>query len=325
MGRTSTTQQSIGKAIIAPHDPRNHIMTWTGTDNVINFDRQSNDSDVFESTPQSGYKSKYGPAFVLMPNGTQGYVVWTDADTGQVFFSVVEPVPYSPTSRAPLEWRFTGSTAIAGSKAASGPAAILGMQNNKLVLNVIWQDLGENSMVLSQIPIWDNATTYSFVSLRQSCVDSPWLAEGEKSSFLAYFDSNNNFNLATDLKGGMDFDFGKRFTSDKIKSSFSPAFVPINGDDQAYIFWSTKDGIQYRQLGIGWNGNWTINSSEETVGVLTGILPASGPFADLVEIVENGVTFNKLLVAYPDGNSTLPNTVYTDYVEPNYEPIPLQG
>ena len=69
-----------------------------------------------------------------------------------------------------------------------------------------------------------------------------WLAEGEKSSFLAYFDgNNNNFNLATDLKGAMNFDFGKRFTSDTIKSSFSPAFVPINGDDQAYVFWSTKD------------------------------------------------------------------------------------
>jgi hypothetical protein len=237
----------------------------------------------------------------------------------------VEPPPFSPTSKAPLDWRLTSRTEIPGSKAAGGPAAILGLQNNKLVLNVVWQDLGKNSMVLSQIPLFDTAATYSFVSLGQSCIDSPWLAEGEESSFLAYFDSNNNFNLATDLKGGMNFDFGKRFNSDKIKSSFSPAFVPINGDDQAYVFWSTKDGIIYRQLGIGWKGDWTINPLEENIGALTGILPSSGPFADLVEIVENGVTVNKLLVACPDKNSTPPNTVYTDYVEPNYEPIPIQG
>ena len=322
--RNSTSQQSIGKAIIVPHDSGNRFMVWTGTNNAINLNRQSNGDYVFTSTPQGSYKSKYGPAFVLMPNERQGYVVWTDFSTGQVLFGLAEPPPFSPTSKVPLNWFLSNSTVIAGSNAAGGPSAALGMQNNKLVLNVIWQDVGKNSMVLSQIPLDGNTSPKPFTSLGQSCIDSPWLAEGEESSFLAYFDSNNNFNLATDLKGGMDFDFGKRFTSDKIKSAFSPTFVPISGDDQAYVFWSTKDGVQYRQLGIGLKGYWAINPSASTFGALTKTLPAAGPFADLVDVLENGISTRKLLVAWPDKNGTPGNTIYTDNVEPNYEPIPIQ-
>jgi hypothetical protein len=144
---TSTGQQSTGTPTVLTVGTVNNFMVWAGlgpNTNWINFATAPTGSYVFPQGPYKSYSSNFGPAFVLLANGTQGYVIWTDMTTSQIMFAMA-------SSGTDGTWSLAStSTTITGSKANGGPTAALGLQNGQLVVNIIWQDTGLNSMVLSQ-------------------------------------------------------------------------------------------------------------------------------------------------------------------------------
>jgi hypothetical protein len=295
----------------------NNFMVWTGagtTTNWINFATASSGSYTFPQGPNTSYSSKFGPAFVLLPSATEGYVIWTDSTSSQIMFAVA--------SNSDGVWSLgSTSTTITGSNALAGPTAALGMQNGQVVINIIWQDSGLGSMALSQVEVFGTQSSFPFAALGQSCIDAPKLLTIGRNSYLAYFDSSNHFNLAVDQEGGMNFNFTSRFTSTTTQSTFAPAVVSIAGATLGYVFWSTSTGVNYAQIGLSPTTGIQFNSTAGCSGTITGSNPAAGPFAQLVSTVESGVTMAQILVAWPDNNNS--QTVYTFNVMPDYSPIPV--
>jgi len=268
-------------------------MVWTGTgtnSNWINFATAASGSYVFPQGPNTSYSSNFGPTFVLLPNATQGYVIWTDSASSQIMFVVA--------SNTDGVWSLAStSTTITGSKALAGPTAALGMQNGQVVINIIWQDTGLGSMALSQVEIFGTQSSIPIVALGQSCIDAPELITVGSNSYLAYFDSSNHFNLAVDEQGGVKFNFTSRFTSTTTQSTFAPDVVPIAGATLGYVFWSTPTGVNYAQIGLSPTTGIQFNPTAGCSGVITGSNPSAGPFAQLVSTVESGVTTAQILVA----------------------------
>jgi hypothetical protein len=195
---TSTGQQSTGAPTVLTAGSVINFMVWTGlgpNTNWINFSTAPTGSYVFPQGPYKSYSSNFGPAFVPMSNGTQGYVIWADMTTSQIMFAVASSNDAGVWSLA------STSMTITGSKAAGGPAAALGMQNGQLVINIIWQDSGLGSMALSQFEVFGTQASIPFTALGQSCVDAPALMTIGSNSYLAYFDTSNHLNLAVDLEG----------------------------------------------------------------------------------------------------------------------------
>src|SRR4051812_35994322 len=126
---TSTGQQSTGTPTVLTAGTVNNFMVWTGigsSTNWINFATAATGSYVFPQGPNKSYTSNFGPAFVPLSNGTEGYVIWTDAATSQIMFAIASCNSEGAWSVA------STSTTVTGSKAAGGPAAALGMQNGQL-------------------------------------------------------------------------------------------------------------------------------------------------------------------------------------------------
>ena len=188
---TSTNQESTGAATLLSAAGLNNFLVWTGTSpntNWINFATAPVGTYTFPEAPNKSYSSSHGPAFVLLPTNSQGYVFWTDSATSQIMFA-------QASGTADGVWSLASTaTTITGSKASGGPAAALGMQNGQVVINIIWQDSGLGSMALSQFNVFGTQTEYPFTSLGQSCVDAPALQVVGNMTFLAWFDTSNNCN-----------------------------------------------------------------------------------------------------------------------------------
>lgn len=316
MAGVSTTQKSLGKATVKTAGSLT-FMLWTGTDNYINLDTQDISKNYeFKSSPNKNLRSKYGPAFVLVPNGTEGYVVWVDDSTNRIRSSAAK-------DDGSGRWTISESyTEIDGSNATSGPTAALGLQNGQLVINIVWHDGGKSSMVLSQIHIGHTKPAYSFVSLNKDCLDSPCLVMTGRTSFLGYFSGTHGSNLGSrpfalgvDWKGGVNFDFSTtiidkgRRSNIKPTGQYAPAIVPRGGG--AYVVWYNAGEIMYIKMNIGKDNTleWDDNSygsfaTKDNTG-------GSGIHAQLVQTLENGVTTDKILVAGPIVSD---KTVYTNYI-----------
>jgi hypothetical protein len=316
---TSTGQQSTGAATVLTVNSVNNFMVWTGlgpNTNWINFATASSGSYSFPQGPYKSYSSKFGPAFALLPNATQGYVIWADMASSQIMFATA--------SSDNGVWSLASTfTTITGSKAAGGPTAALGMQNGQLVLNIIWQDSGQSSMVLSQVEVFGSQSSIPFVALGQSCVDAPEMITVGSNSYLAYFDSSNHFNLAVDQAGGANFNFEARFTSTTAQSSFAPALTPLVSSTLGYLFWSTTTGVNYAQIGLSATTGIQFNPTAGCTGTIAGSSPTAGPSAQLISTVQDGVTMAEFLVGWPDSNGAYGATVYTTSVTPDYSPIPV--
>src|SRR4051812_37555187 len=294
-------------------------MVWTGigsNSNWINFATAATGSYVFPQGPCKSYSSNFGPVFVPMSNGTEGYVIWTDAATSQIMFAVA-----SSTNGT---WSLsTTSTTITGTKAAGGPTASLGMQNGQLVINIIWQDSALGSMALSQFDVFGTQASIPVTALDQSCVDAPELVVVGSNSYLAYFDTSNHFNLAVDQEGGVNFNFTNRFTSTTTQSTFSPALVSLSGVTLGYLFWCNSTGVNYAQIGLSPTTGIQFNTAAGCSGTIAGSSPTAGPSAQLVQTDVSGVLTSEFLVAWPDTAGTISSTVYTTTLAPDYSPIPV--
>jgi hypothetical protein len=316
---TSTGQQSTGTPTVLTAGTVNNFMVWAGlgpNTNWINFATAATGSYVFPQGPYKSYSSNYGPAFVPMADGTQGYVIWADMTTSQIMFAVA-------SSNASGVWSLASTaTTITGSKAGGGPTAALGIQNGQLVINIIWQDSGLGSMALSQFDIFNPQATIPFTALGQSCVDAPALMTVGNDSYLAYFDTSNHFNLAVDPKGGVNFNFTGRFTSTTVTSSYAPALVSLVGGTLGYVFWSNSSGVNYAQIGLAATTGVQFNTTAGCSGIIAGTNPTAGPSAQLVQTEVSGVLTSQFVVAWPDTAGTISKTVYTTTVAPNYTPIP---
>jgi hypothetical protein len=316
---TSTTQQSTGTPTVLTVGTDNNFMVWTGFGsgtNWINFATAATGSYVFPTGPNKSYSSNFGPAFVLMSSGTEGYVIWTDAATSQIMFATA--------SSTDGTWSFAGtSTTITGSKASGGPTASLGMQNGQLVINIIWQDSGKGSMALSQVEVFNAQGAIEIVALGQSCVDAPSLTTVGSNSYLAYFDTSNHFNLAIDQKGGVNFDFTNRFTSTTTESTYAPALVSLVNGALGYVFWSNSAGVNYAQIGLSATTGIQFNTTAGCSGVIAGTTPTAGPYAQLVRTEVDGVLTSQFVVSWPDNAGSPAKTVYTTTLAPNYSPIPV--
>jgi hypothetical protein len=253
---------------------------------------------------------------VPLSNGTEGYVIWTDAATSQIMFAIA-------SSNSEGAWSLAStSTTITGSKAAGGPTAALGMQNGQLVVNIIWQDSALGSMALSQVEVFGTQEAITIAALGKSCVDAPALMTAGSNSYLAYFDANNHFNLAYSLKGGVNFDFANQFTSTTTVSTYAPALVSLDGSTLGYVFWSNSTGVNYAQIGLSPTTGIQFNTTVGCSGTIAGSSPTAGPFAQLVQTEIDGVMTSQFLVAWPDTAGTISKTVYTTTVAPSYSPIP---
>lgn len=318
----STKQAATGRATVRTVQGRYELMLWTsgGKGNPVCFG--SCEAGTFEpkvrKTGVSGYPGT-GPAFVPMPGGTSGYLVW------------VNPAQRIAVSQAaasaadPPVWTLTGKAmTIATSKAAGGPAAALQMQNGQLVLTIVWQDLNAGSMVYTQIApeALAAATPPAFARLAESCLDAPCMVKAGASNCLAYMDPSGAFNLAVDPAGGVDFDFGRRFTTTAVSSAYGPAFVPL-GRNQAYVFWGTAAGLNYQQMGINTDGDWQLNGRSGCSGTLSGIVPTAAPSAAAASVVSDGVTWSAIQVAAPSSGTTPANTVLVAGIMPDHSPLPL--
>jgi hypothetical protein len=315
---TSTGQQSTGTPTVLTAGTVNNFMVWTGigsTTNYVNFATAATGSYVFPQGPYKSYTSKFGPAFVPLANGTEAYVIWTDATTSQITFAIA-------SSATDGTWSLAGtSTTITGSKANGGPTASLGMQNGQLVVNIIWQDSALGSMALSQVEVFGTQESISVTALGQSCVDAPALRTVGSNSYLAYFDTSNHFNLAIDPKGGVDFNFTDRFTS-TTTSTYAPAMVSLVGGSLGYVFWSNSTGVNYAQIGLSATTGIKFNATAGCSGTIAGSSPTAGPSAQLVQVEESGVRMSQFLIAWPDTAGTISKTVYTTTLAPDYSPIP---
>jgi hypothetical protein len=317
---TSTGQQSTGAPTVLTAGSVINFMVWTGlgpNTNWINFSTAPTGSYVFPQGPYKSYSSNFGPAFVPMSNGTQGYVIWADMTTSQIMFAVASSNDAGVWSLA------STSMTITGSKAAGGPAAALGMQNGQLVINIIWQDSGLGSMALSQFEVFGTQASIPFTALGQSCVDAPALMTIGSNSYLAYFDTSNHLNLAVDLEGGVNFNFTNRFTSTTTQSTFAPALVSLSGVTLGYLFWSNSTGVNYAQIGLSPTTGIQFNTTAGCSGTIAGSSPTAGPSAQLVQTDVSGVLTSEFLVAWPDTAGTISSTVYTTTLAPDYSPIPV--
>jgi hypothetical protein len=317
---TSTGQQSTGTPTVLTTGTVNNFMVWTGMGsgtNWINFATAATGSYVFPQGPCKSYSSNFGPAFVPMANGTEGYVIWADASTSQIMFAVASCTTDGAWSLS------TTATTITGSKAAGGPTASLGMQNGQLVINIIWQDSSLNSMALSQYQVFGSQASIPVTALGQSCVDAPELVMIGSNSYLAYFDTSNHFNLAVDQEGGVNFNFTNRFTSMTTQSTFAPALVSLSGVTLGYLFWSNSTGVNYAQIGLSPTTGIQFNTTAGCSGTIAGTSPTAGPYAQLVQTEAEGALTNQFLVAWPDAAGTISKTVYTTTLAPNYAPLPV--
>jgi hypothetical protein len=316
---TSTGQQSTGTPTVLTAGTVNNFMVWTGlgpNTNWINFATAPTGSYVFPQGPYKNYSSNFGPTFVPLSNGTEGYVIWADRTTSQIMFAIA-------SSGTDGTWSLASTfTVITGSKANGGPTAALGVQNGQLVVNVIWQDSGLGSMALSQVEVFGTQESIPFTALGQSCVDAPALMTVGSNSYLAYFDTSNHFNLAVDQKGGVDFDFTNRFTSTTTLSTYAPAMVSLVGGTLGYLFWSNSTGVNYAQIGLSATTGIQFNTTAGCSGTIAGSSPTAGPSAQLVQTEVSGVLTSQFLVAWPDTAGTISKTVYTTTVAPDYTPIP---
>jgi hypothetical protein len=276
---TSTGQQSTGTPTVLTAGTVNNFMVWTGigsTTNYVNFATAATGGYVFPQGPYKSYTSKFGPAFVPLANGTEAYVIWTDATTSQITFAIA-------SSATDGTWSLAGtSTTITGSKANGGPTASLGMQNGQLVVNIIWQDNALGSMALSQVEVFGTQESISVSALGQSCVDAPALRTVGSNGYLAYFDTSNHFNLAIDPKGGVDFNFTDRFTSTTTTSTYAPAMVSLVGGSLGYVFWSNSTGVNYAQIGLSATAGIKFNATAGCSGTIAGSSPTAGPSAQLI-------------------------------------------
>lgn len=316
---TSTTQKSLGKATVKTVETLT-LMLWTGTDNYINLDTQDISKKYeFKSSPNKNHKSKYGPAFVLMPNGVEGYVVWADDATGRIRFSIAK-------DDGAGKWAISDSyTEIGASSALSGPTAALGLQNGQPVINVIWNDNNTKSLALSQIHIGHTPSSYPFMSLAGSSVDSPYLLMNGHASFLGYFQGSPGenlgskpFKLAVDWKGGVNFDFNPVVTvkgrrDQNLKSQYAPAMVS-RGRYQQYLVWFNAGEIQYIKMNVGKDN--TIELDSNSYDSFDAGAQAGGVHAQLVQTPENGVITDRILVAWPARTSSDPadTSVYTRHI-----------
>ena len=324
---TSTGQRSTGRPVVFTAGSCGNFMVWTGTTaaanpntNWVNFANVASGYS-FPQAPVTSFSSNHGPAFVLMPSGVQAYVAWTDAATSQVMYTTATLANGAWSLQSP-------ATAIPNSNAASGPEAVVGLQDNQLVLGLLWMDNGAKALVGCQVLIGSSTPNLNFASLGVACVDRPDMVQAGGQTFLAFFDTSNNFNLVIDPNGGVAFNMTTRQTFSGINSSYGPSFVPLSGKTQAYLFWTSGTGgtatLQYQQMGLAQNGTWAFNSTAGCQGSVTGATPSAAPYGQLIETVDgNGVTQMQFLVAWPDINGSPINLVYTDTVTPNYAPIPI--
>ena len=142
------------------------------------------------------------------------------------------------------------------------------------------------------------------------------------NSYLAYFDANNHFNLAYDLKAGVNFDFANQFTSTTTVSTYAPALVSIRRFDAGLCVLVQFDRRQlcpdrsFRDDGI------KFNTTAGCAGTIPGSNPTAGPSAQLIQTDVSGALTSEFLVAWPDNAGTIAKTVYTTTVAPDYSPIP---
>jgi hypothetical protein len=319
-----TGQRATGRALLECYTGFGNFLVWTGMEprNYLNLNFQKSGFD-FGATYVAADISYHGPAFVLNPSGTGCNLFWTDASTGGVCWTEA-----SPNSMGSTDWVIgLGSPSIPNSKALSGPTAALGMLDGTVVVNVIWQDATLNSMALWQKPLLGHVPGNPAIALGQSCIDSPTLVASGSNNFLAWFDSNQAFNLATAGNEQMTFDFANRFTTSAISSSFAPAFVPLN-NQLAYVFWASRLGISYQQIGVNALGQWELNSAAGCSGIHVGILPnyrsrANGaPSACPLQVNIDGVISTIIVVAFPssDGPNQI-GKVMTATLVPNFTPV----
>jgi hypothetical protein len=316
---TSTNQQSTGSPVIRSQGADGNFMAWTGlSPGYPNISTAPAGTYVFPQGPNKTLNSAYGPAFVVLPSGNQAYYIWADSSTKAIKFSQI-------TRNADGSWSWGTPVNVPGSQAAGAPTAMLDTQNGQLCVNVIWQDSGKNSMVLLQIYPFLTQTSYPFAALGKVCVDAPTLAKVGQVTYLAYFDTNKNFNLAAAVGGALNFNFAGQFTSTTVNSSYQPAVVSISSG-LGYLLWtSSTKTLNYAQLGFSALRVAQFNPTAGCSGVIAGATPAAGPTAQLVAQVDaSGVTTNNIVVGWPDVYSQpYGNTVYTTTIAPNYAPIPL--
>ncbi len=315
----NTQQAATGRAIVRTLHGLYEMMVWTSTSSHYPICFGTSKTGSYTPKQQKADVSGClgaGPAFVPLPDGLSGYLIWVNS-AKQI--NVSKAVSDGKT---PANWSLSGKTTTIRSAATGGPTAALQMQNGQLVLTVIWQDSGAGSMVYSQINPSSPSTSPAVARLADSCLDAPSLVRLDSASFLAYTDTSGAFNLAVDPAGGVDFDFDHRFTTTAVGGKYGPAFVPLNRD-QAYVFWGTGSGLSYQQMGINSDGDWQLNSYPGCSGTLTGIVPSAAPSAQVTNVVVDGVADRLILVAAPSAKASPANAVLVAGIVPNLTPLPL--
>ncbi len=342
---TNTTQDALGRVTLV-HFPDYNMMVWNGTDaaHTLNMAQCPTGSAVFSSFPTvfSGFSStqtdtalaRYensavnGPCFVLAPNQVEGYVVLVEP-TGSIIVCATKLVPGSKSYAWELvvgteivsESKATsGYQVITGSKAAGAPAAAMGLQNGRLVLNIVWQDAGAGCMVLAQIEVGNPQATLSFKPLNQSCIGQPSLVMQGGISFLAWSGLDKSFNMAIDPAGGVDFQFDDHLVDSSRPSPLGPCLVPIN-NTQLYVVSASVQGIQYAQFAMNQFGQWGFNPASGCSGIVPGTgISLGGPYAHRDDGTDgDGQTFPALAVVWPDqfGN------ILTTNIPVSLAPVPI--
>ena len=316
---TESTQCGLCEATIIQTGSYN-VMAWTGCDSNQTLNIATSTSLTFESAPFDTYTGNSqtnlnGPALVLLPNGLSGYAVFVNSQRQ------VQVVLFSLNQASPPAIEITDTWIIGGTNASYPPAAMLDLQNNQLVVNIVWEEGNANSMVLCQLQVGNeaNSNVYGKPFPFNQTISAPSISSAGGTTFLAWNGySNGQLNLVTDTNGGVDFDWGNKFTA-SISTSLGCDFVPLSAT-QGYFLFSTGAGVQYQQVGLDQSGNWAVNPTSGCSGTIPGS-PTGGPTGSYQSSGPNGP---QIMVVWTDsslGSSTAPAIVSATF-EPSFAPIP---
>lgn len=208
------------------------------------------------------------PAFVPLPDGQTGYVVWIN-NNGQVAISLATSTVPSDGGAVPT-WSCgepdTSWVTPDPYNIMAGPVAALGQQNGALVLDILWLTAGLDLCIL-QMEIGNEANSlgvYSSTAMSKlyGNMGAPIsLVRSGGVSYLSWNDSAYLY-LAMDELGGVDFDFANAVALDDFVGVAQGAvvYVPL-GSTFGYAFGANDQGISRALIGRNQRGKWTVNSA----------------------------------------------------------------
>lgn len=328
-----TGQAGYGRAVISQGGDFN-LMAWNGTDadHSLNVATTGADSLTFPSasTGLAGSTNPMlnGPAIAVLPNGAFLYVAWVNASNKVAVtrFPRVDPPDGSTVSTwnfsTPPVWVFQQSSP------AGAPTMLLNVYSGALVLQVIWQDNGANSMVMGTVYIGDEDAPLYFDTLNQPCTGQPFLSGNGTAGgpYLAWANSTGNDTFSLSLcgsakRGGLQTNLIG--TVPGVGGAWGVAYLPL-GPTQGYAVWANEANVHYQGVARNQTHQWVLNPNPACAGTFGVGAPTAPPYPFFWTEVTSGVTSRYIALAYPqNGASERDGDIWVALFPPVQSAVPV--